>query len=689
MSPTRPPLRIVATLLALAILVSANSGRAQSQVATELSAATNALFFGRDYLVGFPEQKTRNGLRKDYLGVDENGDPRPGYKPKIDYLREAIDRAVNVRLDPGIGASPDVNLLARTVAWEALEALLQGQLVTGNGNLLKGLRVAFPTAVGEGEKPGGDNAAPVGCPVNSSGQEYLGANLKDLCYAKSYFQEGISAALDFMARDATGEIRYFEPLNSPFEQYTFFSAPGFRDPNFTNQMNIQTTGYLLGNILDRYGKAVIGMGDRLWRGAYFLRERSPGQPRAAERQEMLDKAVAEMQRGVHAQFMAALPLAATLNEGDQGYGKCRVDQVRVSAATAVAFIDRIRRGEAPKLDNLGLNSSSSDIAGEISLVHQLKGAAAAKYALAEAALWRKKDSQNQVIAEAQSLRLGLTEQLTSATGINPGPDGVAPYFGLSTGIGRSNYRAALNSKIERMIHEGVSSSLLTDGSELGSTLLQILRAKSDIDGAQHRIENIPAQISVEEARSGGVNLAIDTTTRKVTSAQLSIALVQAFPISTSVGFSCPPCAPSFSMSAGFTPTPLLADIFQEDITRAQAIQQLSINNANSAATIKNLLLQQNQFILDAKASVVQGQLAIASFHALQAKIDRLMENHIYVQDSNGQKWYSDPAIIFEQERAELDYTAALTEYVRELYVLSQKLAVRWSESFENPYLRLD
>ena len=689
MSSTRSLLRIAAALVAIILLIPIDSARAQTQVEIELNAATNALIFGRDYLVGFPQQKTRNGLRRDYLGVDDTGEPLPGYKPKITYLREAIDHAVNVRLETDAGGNHDANFLAQTVAWEALEALLQGQLITGNGNLLKGLRVAFPNAVGGGEKPGGENGIPVGCPVNASGQEYIGANLRDLCYAKGYFQEGISTAIDFISKDTTGEIRYFEPLNSPFEQYTYFSTPQFRDPNFTDPMSIQTTGYLLGNLLDRYGKAVIGMGDRLWRGAYFLRERAPGQPRAAERKEMLDKAVKVMQQGVHAQFMAALPLAATMDEGDQGYGKCRVDQVRVSAATAVTFIDRIRRGEVPKLDNLGLNSSSTDIAGEISLVHQLKSTAGSKYSLAETALWRKKDAQNQVIAEAQSLRLGLTEQLTSATGINPGPEGVAPYFGLTTGIGRSNYRNALNAKLEAMIHEGLTSAQLTDGSEVGSTLLQILRAKGDIESANHRIQNIPAQIAVEEARNGTANFAINTTTKKVTSAQLSIALVQAFPISATVGFSCPPCAPSFSMSAGFTPTPLLANIFQEDITRAQAIQQLTINNASSAATIQNLLLQQNQFILDAKASVAQGQLAIASFHALQAKIDRLLENHIYVQTSNNQKWYSDPAIIFEQERAELDYQAALTEYVRELYVLSQKLAVRWSEPFENPYLRLD
>ena len=666
--------------------------RAQGNLDAELMQASSSLIAGRDYLVGFPGQKTRNRLRQDYLGVDENGEPRMGYTPKLPLLRDTINQAISVRLDLEVKRYPEKNELGQRIAWESLESLLQGQLITGNGNLLKGLRVAFPTAVGDGEKPGGEADIPVGCPVTLSGKEYTGANLKDLCYARHYFLEGISVALDFMANDATGEIRYFEPANSPFEQYTSFNTPALLDLNFTGPQSIQTTGYLLGNLLDRFGIAVIGMGDRLWRAAYFDRQRAPGGSRAAERQEMLDKAISEMQRGVHAQFMAALPLAATMDEGDQGYGKCRIDQVRVSAATAVTFIDRIRRGEIPKLNNLALDSSVTDIAGQIALVHQLKATAAAKYSLADAALWKKKDALNQVVAEAQQLRLGLTEQLRNATGLDPGLEGQTPYFGLTTPIGRRNYKIDLYAKIEQMRQAGITSPLLTDGSELGQTLLQVLRAMNDVESARNRIGAIPQQIRVEEQRSGAVNGVIIDVARKVTAYQFAIGLVNAFPISISSGVECAPppiCVPKIGMSVGFSPNALITAGFQNEITRAQAIQQAQINDLNSKATIQNLLLQMHQYIIDAKSSVAQGQLSIASFNGLLARVDRLVENHIYYQESNREKWYYDPAILFEQERAEIDYQDALREYVRELYVLSQKLAVRWSEPYQNPYLKSD
>jgi hypothetical protein len=675
--------RALAALLILAPL-------AQGQTPeVRLDAARDRLIDGRSFLVGFPQTKTRNALRTAYLGLDDQGAPVMD-QARLPRLREAISVSVGIRNDST--ATPAVSDRAQLIAWESLEALLSGQLIAGNASLLNGLRVAFPTATGGGERPLGDSDLPIDTPTDATGREYTGASLKDLVHARHYFLDGVTDALNFIAADPDGTIRAVEPLNAPFTQYTSFNTAVLPDANFTGVQSIQTTGYLLGNALDRYGKAVVGIGDRLWRAAYFDRQRAPGGVKYGERQEMLDTAVAELQRGAHAQFLAALPLAASLPEGELGYEKCRLDQTRVTAATAAALIEKIRRGEAPKLTDFSLTSSTDDIRQQLSLVAQLKATAATRHQDAESTLWRRKDSENQLIEEARQLRFGFTEQLRSAVGIDPGTESQSPYFGLRTAVGRENFKRDLADRIRSMLSASASSPLLSDGSELGQTVLALRRASSDVDSARNRAQSIPQQIGIEDQRNNRANEIILGGQQRVAALNVAMGILNSVSVAVNAGVSyTPPAAVSFSAGVTVTvnPNAVPSALLQNEIGRAQAIQQARLNDVNSEATIKNLLLQLNQHVIDLRTAGIQAQSAGAAVQALLARVDRLVENHIYFQESNLAKWYSDPSVIFEQERAELDYQDALAEYVRELYVLSQKLAVRWSEAFENPYLKSD
>ena len=676
---------LAATLLTLTLVPLA---RAQTP-AMKVAAARDLLFDGRSYLVGFPQAKTRNALRTGYLGLDDKGLPVAG-QARLPRLRDAIALSLEVRNDPNVG--PGDSDRAQLIAWESLESLLSGQLIAGNASLLNGLRVAFPTAIGDGERPLGNSDLPIDTPTDATGREYSGANLKDLVYARHYFLDGVTEALNFIATDPDGTIRAVEPLNAPFTQYTSFNTSELPDANFTGVQSSQTTGYLLGNTLDRYGKAVIGIGDRLWRAAYFDRSRAPGGAKSGERQEMLDAAVSELQRGAHAQFLAALPLAASLPEGELGYEKCRLDQTRVTAATAASLIEKIRRGETPKLTDFSLNSSTDDVRQQLTLVSQLKAAAATAHQQAETTLWRKKDSQNQLIEEARQLRFGYTEQLRSAVGLDPGTENQSPYFGLRTAVGRENFKRDLAARIQSMLIAPASSPLLTDGTELGQTVLALRRASADVDSARNRAESIPQQIAIEDQRNRRANQIVLGGQQRVGALNVALGILNSVSVSVNAGVSyTPPAAVTFSAGVTVTANPnaVPAALLQNEISRAQAIQQVQLSDVNSEATIRNLLLQLNQHVFDIRAAGIQAQSAGAAVQALLARVDRLVENHIYFQESNLAKWYSDPAVIFEQERAELDYQDTLTEYVRELYVLSQKLAVRWSESFENPYLRSD
>lgn len=682
-------MRIRWLISALSALAVARSGLAQT-FDSHLGTATNSLFMGRSYLVGFPKTKTRNQLRSAYLGLDANGDPMAGAALQP-VLEQAIADAVSARLSPQAG--PAGSELAQKVAWEALEALLNGQMLVGNASLLDGLRVAFPSVTGGGEKPTGDAALPIDTPVDGTGAAYSGVDLRALTYAEHYFLDGISDALDFIATDATGEIRYFEAGNAPLTEYTEFNTPGLPDPNFTDVQSIETGGYLLGNMLDAYGKAIIGTGDKLWKGAYFDRQRAPGGSKAADRPRMLDQAMKGLQRGVHAQFLATLPLAATFDEGDQGFVQCRLDQSRVTAATAANLIDKIRRGEVPKLTSFSLNASTDDIKQELGQVAQLKASATAKYQLAQAAIWRVKDAESQLISQAQQIRSGYNDQLISAVGIDPGSENSAPYFGLSTEVGRLAYQRDLGARINQMLSAGADSPLLTDGTELGQTVLGMLRSFNEVNSAKNKRDQIPQQIAIEDAKNSQINQLVLGTQEKVSAFNLAMGILNSVSVSVNASVTVKTTPPDVDTSTGvsvnFNPGAIASAGLQNEIQRAQAIQTANINNATAEATVKNLLLQENQYNIDLESAAIQAKSAVAAVHALLGKVNRIIQNQIYFRDSNLAKWYSDPAIIFEQEQEEIDYQNALQQYVQELFILAQKLSVRWSEPYANPYLASD
>ena len=80
------------------------------------------------------------------------------------------------------------------------------------------------------------------------------------------------------------------------------SSPAWPTPNARSQPS-QTAGYLYSTTLNRYGIANVSIANNLWHAAFFGAANKP------VRQEMLDKAAHELRHGIHAQFLAALPLA--------------------------------------------------------------------------------------------------------------------------------------------------------------------------------------------------------------------------------------------------------------------------------------------------------------------------------------------------------------------------------------------
>lgn len=176
-------------------------------------AFSNKLVVGRSYLKDFPSLKTKAKLIRDYLGTDEKG-IYLGSGDSFPDLQDAVTLAVQVRNQLGGGGVESDFTRARYVAWESLEALMNDQLYAGNSDLLNGLRVAFPVAVGQGP-PGASRPLPLGVPHKDDGAEYAGANLINLGYARLHFLRGIAATLDYLVTDPEGRLRAVDRLIYP------------------------------------------------------------------------------------------------------------------------------------------------------------------------------------------------------------------------------------------------------------------------------------------------------------------------------------------------------------------------------------------------------------------------------------------------------------------------------------------
>jgi hypothetical protein len=674
--------RIFLLHVALATLFLFPDHGVRGSLDSDLDTAFANLVVGRSYLKKFPLGKTRTQLIQDYLGADANGvfdGGGGGFAP----LSSALDLTVGLR--NRTDAANTNSLYAQYIAWESLEAALSGQLFAGNSDLLNALRVAFPVAGGNGP-PGTDRPMPLGTPAkDAAGAEYAGANIKNLGYARLHFFRGLSLLLDFLSADPTGEIPVVDHLTYPqAPTYTIFNntntLPGsrFADTNFLAEPQpTQTAAYLYGNILNRFGIANISVADRLWRAAYF------GTGGSSVRDEMLNKATTELRRTIHAQFLASLPLAATLKDGngtdefgnaqENEYQIARLDQVRSSVSAAANLMDRINRREAPKLDSLNLNVGDTDIQNQINVVAASLNSLKAYYDDAEKKTLEWQQAGQLQASDVQNIRSSFEDEMVRICGLDPA---VSPYNGLTSATQRQQYRNDVEALFDQRMKAGLGAASLVDGSDMGKAALNVLRAFSEIEAVQVEIGATPQQIRIEEDRNEEVNSIVTTAGKQVAALDIAVGIIQGTVPSVTVGF------PSASVT--FAPGATLVAAQEVLQTLVSVNKETSINNANSRATVRNLLLHQAELAARMPSVVAQAQLAIADMNAFHNRLLRLLDDHVFFQQNTANLWYYDPSVLFEQSQAEIRYQDQLKDATIQLYLLAQKLSSRWTEPYQNP-----
>jgi hypothetical protein len=660
--------------------------------ADDVDDAFARLVAGRSYLRDFPQTKTREQLVNDFLGLN-------GQTPNRPDLKQAIDRAVAIRNgelpEPEIFPSgqPPRAVQAKVIAWEALESMLSGYLFAGNRDLLNATRVAYPgstLANDTRELPAEEPAV------------FAGTSQKQSSYARLYFLQGIKDVLAYVAEDTTGALRAGSTAYPTMPHYVTFDDqqseilpfPRFDDPNFggpavQDREASQSVAYLYGSAMDRLGLASVSYADQLWRSAYAGPGAGVRRP-DPEKQAMLQRAADVLKQNIHAEFLASLPLAAQLGDGGNStaneFQQSKIDQARVSVTGALRLREQILAGEKPTQTALVSAWDTASIEQQIGICKNAQEAARLKWG-GDAAppvdgsvafeLSRTEQAQTLNADREINLRTSLETQLFEITGLDP-----SAYGGLRGEQDRAAYLADVHQKFDTLINnQDPNAPGLLDGSQMSVQALRLIQAMREAVVKKTQLDAYPKKIRVELERDSAVEATILIAGAYIGVLDAASAAADAITIAVCA------CGTGsgtevITQEGAFLKAPLAALK-----ALAEAGETATINAFNSAATVKNLLIEEHIALQEIPVAALNTAIAGAELRQLLAKAERLVGDHAFLEGLTASLWYRDPSLAFKLEKAEEEYQSLLQESRVEMYKLSRMLEAAWTERFQNPVVQ--
>jgi hypothetical protein len=194
-----------------------------------------------------------------------------------------------------------------------------------------------------------------------------------------------------------------------------------------------------------------------------------------------------------------------------------------------------------------------------------------------------------------------------------------------------------------------------------------------------QISQIPERIVIEEERNSKTTSLILETGEKIAVMNLATAYATACTVTFGAMTSGVTCNPGAGLKA-------LNDNLSAML---RTIQQAELDDINSEATIKSILLEQATLAvsLEQVAKSLERQHAI--IETQWATLDRLLANYAVAQENFAEAYYSNPAYRIEASRAEQTAEHSFETAIELSYYAAKALEYQWSEKFNNPVLRLD
>lgn len=128
---------------------------------------------------------------------------------------------------------------------------------------------------------------------------------------------------------------------------------------------------------------------------------------------------------------------------------------------------------------------------------------------------------------------------------------------------------------------------------------------------------------------------------------------------------------------------------QSALALLQSMQQADIEGTNSAATVKNLVLELATLNISMEQAEAAYDRQLAVIETQFDQFERILANYVVAQEDFADAYYNNPAYRMEASRAEQAAEDTFETALELSYYSAKALEYQWSEKFNNPVLRLD
>lgn len=203
-------------------------------------------------------------------------------------------------------------------------------------------------------------------------------------------------------------------------------------------------------------------------------------------------------------------------------------------------------------------------------------------------------------------------------------------------------------------------------------------ARIELQQAEKALHNSFEQIRIEEARSRTVTRVTSDVSRDLSALDIAQGLtVAGIPDVSTDG------------SASFNQSAVVAGAFDARRTVLENQKNVELEANDSAATIKNLLLEQAALVLAARRAKLAEVEAHRNYTASIGDLVRFIRNAAGTREELAQAYFTNPAYRLQldraQQQADDDFEAAMIAG----YDATKALEYEWSERLINPVRRLD
>ncbi|MDB5352128.1 MAG: hypothetical protein JWN86_3375 [Planctomycetota bacterium] len=283
-----------------------------------------------------------------------------------------------------------------------------------------------------------------------------------------------------------------------------------------------------------------------------------------------------------------------------------------------------------------------------------------------------------------------------------GSDGNPLPFIIATAEGRGQFmqhlrttiRGNLRELFEEMTRNGLlpgepgdlsalpvlPAGALKPSGDIGVRLLELRAANLAMMTQLRTLKDYPDRVRIEEERVGSIAQVITETSGQIGAKQFAMGLANAVTFSLNVPFTGTPYA-----TTSVNPGSIFSGFKQREITELQGSMQVTMERTNSAAVIKNLLMEQARAFLEvqqAQNRVVQSQAILEN---MLTETERLLEDWASTKQGAAEVYLRYPTFRIERDQAIHRAEQSFQRAREAAYFAAKALQYEWAgEEFSNP-----